>query len=132
MSEALHRNTEGWSEPGGHGPRRNENPPERFVEETEPGDPACAAWDEPGYVDPDLSHAGLPLGARYWQGFAKACTPARPAERALSPGWVARVTRPAARSTPSPAEESDPLRPRVVREKERDRSSWRHFFFWPG
>jgi hypothetical protein len=103
---------------------RHEIPPERFHRETEPADPACPAWDEPGYVDPDCSHFDLPLAARYWQGFAKRCSPRekkKEQERAMSPEWVARVTEPGMHQARE--EEGDPNWERVVRIKERDRES---------
>jgi hypothetical protein len=116
----------GWTNRGSDAPvPRQDRPPVRFYEERIPADPACAAWDEPGYVDPETRHAGLPLGARYWQGFAKRCAPRR--ERAMSPEWVTRVTA-NEHEHPGPGE----ARGQVTREKETERLIRRPATFWPG
>lgn len=115
--------------------RRSDFPPEHFYDESMKADPAAAAWDEPGYIDPDLSHGSLDVGTRYWQGFAKAAMPRAPeGERAMSPGWVAEVTESEAGEAPQKLRESpdaedtafddteiDPLRERVVRQTESKR-----------
>ena len=116
-------------------PRKDELPTQFYAAE-KPGDPACAAWDEAGYVDPDNSHKDLPLGTRYWQGYAKSATPrALEKERALSPEWVTRMTERGGQLRPppfDPEDDPDPLREHVVREKETDRLSNRPETFWPG
>jgi hypothetical protein len=134
-------NKNGWTARPESAPlRRSGFPPEHFYEEIVKANPAAAACDEPGYVDPDLSSGSLEPGTRYWQGFAKAITP-RPEreERAMSPGWVAEITArpsnafsnrdidfaindghevaPLARGAREEIE-IDPLRERVVREAE--------------
>jgi hypothetical protein len=115
---------EGWADPSSSPSRRTDRAPGSFHHEEIPSDPACAAWDEPGYVDPDLSHAGLPLGARYWQGLAKRCSPRRaPGDRAMSPEWVTEITE--AGDAQEPVTETDPLREYVIREKETERLWWR-------
>ena len=123
----------GWTgRTEGHVLRRSEYPPAHFYDESTRGDPLCAAWDEPGYEDPDLSSGTLTLGTRYWQGFAKSSTArAQDQERAMSPGWVARVTEPGSAEM-HPEEESDPQHFRVVRDKETGRISRLHSWFMPG
>ncbi len=121
---------------------RHEKTPMHFQRELESAHPACAAWDEPGYIDPDLSHLDLPVGSRYWQGYAKRCGKGRrrPAkrerERAMSPEWVAKVTagsgHAGAPHSSLDDEEEDPNRLRVVREKERDLISNASTVLWPG
>lgn len=121
----------GWTHRGSDRPvPRQDRPPEKFYAEQIHGDAACPAWDEPDYVDPELRHADLPLGARYHQGNgAKRSAPAE-AERALSPGWVAWVTQPRRRAhVPS---SPDANAERLTREKETDRLSRRQNSFWPG
>lgn len=129
---------EGWTNRGSERPiPRQDEPPKRFYEESIPADPACPAWDDPDYVDPEASHADLPLGARYWQGFAKQCT-ARASEeerRAMSPEWVAHVTSAGGTEEPPASREggeADPLRGRVLREKETERLSDGPSSFLPG
>jgi hypothetical protein len=111
--------------------RRSDRAPDHFTQESVKANPAAAAWGEPGYVDPDLSHGSLELGTRYWQGFAKNATPRNPEERAMSPEWVATKTDAEntrqkfrregdGRDVP---DELDPNRLRVVRETETQRNS---------
>ena len=72
MTERAASPREGWTDPlDSRGHRRNEFVPENFHEESHPGKSSSAAWGEPGYVDPDREHERLPLGTRYWQGFAR-------------------------------------------------------------
>lgn len=136
MNGEIRQGKEGWTDRGSERPvPRQDRAPEHFYEETIPSDPACAAWDEPGYQDPDLSHSHFPLGTRYWQGYAKRSTPRRPQEeRAMSPEWVTKVTERGGSERPPPfsEDESDPLRERVIREKETERLSWLHYSFFPG
>ena len=120
----MNTNTSGWTDrTEGTALRRSDIVPENFHAETVKADPAAAAWGDPGYVDPDLSHGSLELGTRYWQGFAKKATRPANGERAMSPEWVAKVT-PRHASGGTSFEEADPLREHVVREKEVNKRSW--------
>lgn len=116
---------------------RQDSTPHDFHLEEKPGDPACPAWDEPGYVDPDLNHSGLPLGARYWQGYAKPCRIpfSEREEHAMSPEWVARVTEPSPHHHVEDRDTPDPNWERVVRLHERERSARARLTghtSWPG
>ena len=108
--------------------RRSDQAPEIFQQESVKANPSAAAWDEPGYVDPDLSHGSLELGTRYWQGMAKAATPRDPEMRAMSPEWVAMVTAEATRENfrahddgMDVPDDLDPNRERVIRVPETQR-----------
>ena len=96
--------------------------------------PEAPAWDEPGYPDPDLHHADLPEGTRYWQGYSKKARRARSSapgeERPLSPGLVERITRKYWQKA-EPLEH-DPNWDRHHREHERDRISRLYTLIWPG
>jgi hypothetical protein len=121
----------GWTNRGSdRNVPRQDRPPEKFYDEKVPANPACAAWDEPGYEDPDAAHADLPLGARYWQGFAKKAP--QIFERAMSPEWVAHVTENEGGEFPPWSEGEDVLHDRVIREKETERLTWRPASFLPG
>lgn len=119
-----------------HRSRRDETPVEFHAEEI-PGDPLSPAWGDPDYVDPDLSHRGLPLGTRYWQGMAKPIT-RRGEERAMSPEWVAEHTEEgetggeAEQFSDEDPSQPDPEWPRVVRPKARDVFWLRPDRLWPG
>lgn len=123
----------GWSsgeDSRSHLPR-HELPSEHLHSVELPAEPAVPAWDEPGYPDPDLHHADLPEGTRYWQGYSKQAKPVRPGEeRPLSPGLVERVTR--KYWTRAPSSDQDPNWERHHREHERDRISRKYTLIWPG
>lgn len=114
--------------------RRHELAPERFYSETVPSEPGSAACDEPEYVDPDAFHENLPVGSRFWQGFAKPGHQPGAEERPLSPGWVAKITA----SVPSldipwpEHEEADPHWERRVRQTQRERFLQNPREIWPG
>ncbi len=134
----MKANKGGWSFAPLYPSRRRHEDITRDFHRTEvPANPACAAWDEPGYVDPELKHSGLPLGARYWQGFAKPCRIPRSAkeERAMSPEWVASVTEPLPHEHVADRDTPDPHWHRVVRIHERERSGLERASgatSWPG
>ncbi len=139
MGEHAARKQTGWSfgEEGHDGLPRHELPSEHLHTIESKGDPASPAWDEPGYIDPDLHHANLPDGTRYWQGSARtrlSLQARRGEERPLSPELITRITR---RYYPDNAastqEESiDPNWSRRVRSKERNVFSRMRETIWPG
>jgi hypothetical protein len=121
----------GWSsgqDSRAHLPR-HELPSEYLHTVERPAEPAVPAWNEPGYPDPDLHHADLPEGSRYWQGYSKQAKPVPPGEeRPLSPGLVERVTRKF--WSRSSAASQDPNR--NWRQREQERISRKHWLIWPG
>ncbi|MGZ3651615.1 MAG: hypothetical protein ACXVB9_07590 [Bdellovibrionota bacterium] len=111
----------------GNALRRSDFPPEHYYDESVVPDPLAAAWDEPGYVDPDLSHGNLELGAHYWQGYsAPRSTPPLRGERAMSPEWVTQVTEGQAQQI------SDDWEFRSRHETETERLSREPSTFFPG
>ena len=133
MRRTRRRIESGWSlgEEGHVHLPRHELPTEHLHAVEIPSEPEAPAWDEPGYPDPDLHHANLPEGTRFWQGFARKARSAPPGEeRPLSPGLVERLTRKYWIET-SP-QEFDPNWERHLREHERDRISRLHTLIWPG
>jgi hypothetical protein len=140
MGARPERKQAGWSfgEEGHEHLPRHELPAEHLHSLEIAADPATAAWDEPGYVDPDWHHAHLPDGSPYWQGYAKK-TPGRKAprsgeERPLSPEFVTRITRRHYPDSAALTEEAevDPHWYRRQRTKERDLFSRLRMRIWPG